>query len=460
MRRRRHGRWREVDGRLIRLFLAVTISVALLTVGLAFLLAPSREGDILVGAVKDPATSRPSTSLTPAITGGGASTTVLSPDLGPVGTGLVGPGLLDANGQPYGAPIPFNAAIEVPAGLIWVLLIGSDARPGQAQAQARADSIHLVAANPATGKATIIGFPRDSYVEIPGRGRDKINSALSLGGPELLAKTINRFTGLPVQYWVLAGFEAFQRVVDEVGGLDMQVPTKMNDRFSGARFNPGYHHFDGAQALAFSRDRHDFGEGDFARSKNHGLVMLAALIKLRAEVGDEVGLRTWVGVAFRHLALDLDLVEALQLLAVARRIDPSNVTNLVLAGRSGSAGRAGSVVYLDAAAAAAVADDVRADAAIGSDPSLPTVPTLVPPSTTSSTFGLPLLPTSTTPTRFTTSTTRFPSSTTTSSVTTPSSLTTSTTRSTTSSTSTSSPSTSSTSTTRPTATTVTTAPAG
>jgi anionic cell wall polymer biosynthesis LytR-Cps2A-Psr (LCP) family protein len=183
-----------------------------------------------------------------------------------------------------------------------------------------------------------------------------------------------------VQYWVVAGFEAFKRVVDEAGGVDVEVPRRMDDWDSGARFQPGFHHFDGEQALAFSRNRHDYADGDLSRSRNQGIVMLAALAKLRAEVGDEGGLRAWLAIAFRHLALDVSAEQALQLLAVARRTDPADVTNLVLPGRGGTAGSQ-SVVYLDAQAAARIADDVRPDAAIGPAKPLPTT-TTAPTTTT------------------------------------------------------------------------------
>ncbi len=249
----------------------------------------------------------------------------------------------------------------MPEGLVWVLLVGSDARPGQDPLRSRADSIHLLAANPATGQATVVGFPRRLVRRDPGHGPGKINTALVLGGPELLARTVNRFMGLPVQLWAVAGFEAFTRVVDELGGIDVEVVQPMDDWDSGAHFKPGYHHFDGARALAFSRDRHEFVDGDLSRSRNQGRLIVATLAKLRSDVGDEGGLRRWLGVAFRHLALDLEAEQALQLLSVARRTDPSDVTNLVLAGRGGMAG-AQSVVYVDAAAAARLADDLRPDA--------------------------------------------------------------------------------------------------
>ena len=401
------------DRRLIGLVIGV-LGVVVLSGGLVVRLAASRDAGVHIGAVKDRRTTLPG-SITGQRGGEGedekggkagkggkdreADVRRVASDDRPGaatsaedGPGIRAPGapgparrpsgrrLLPPSGRPPKGPIPFNASIPVPDGLVWVLLVGSDARPGEPPLRARADSIHLLAANPATGQATIVGFPRDSFVEIPGHGTGKINTALVLGGPELLAKTVNRLTGLPVQLWVVAGFDAFTKVVDEVGGLDVEVRQAMDDWDSGARFLPGHHHFDGQQALAFSRDRHDFPDGDLTRSRNQGVLVLAALAKLRAEVGDEAGLGRWVGVAFRHLTLDIDLEQARRLLAVARRTDPADVTNLVLPGRGGMAG-AQSVVYLDREAAARIVDDLRPDAAIGpAKPPLATTTTTTAPS--------------------------------------------------------------------------------
>ena len=393
---RRHGVDRTVIG-----LMAAVLCLGVLTAGLVLRLASSRDADVHVGAVKDRRTTLPG-----AITGQAGEEVdgvpqgeledhpdaAASVDDGP---GIKPPGaaaearrpsgrrLLAPTARPRQGPIPFNASIPVPEGLVWVLLVGSDARPGEPPLRARADSIHLLAANPATGQATIVGFPRDSFVEIPGHGTGKINTALVLGGPELLAATVNRLTGLPVQLWVVVGFDAFTKVVDEVGGVDVEVRQTMDDWDSGAHFLPGYHHFDGQQALAFSRDRHDFSDGDLTRSRNHGVLVLAALAKLRAEVGDEAALRRWVGAAFRHLALQIDLEQATRLLAVARRTDPAEVTNLVLPGRGGMAGDQ-SVVFLDRAAAARIVDDIRPDAAIGpaKPPVTTTTTTTAPPPTT------------------------------------------------------------------------------
>ena len=76
-----------------------------------------------------------------------------------------------ATGKPWAEPIPFTTDQPVPSGLVFVLVAGSDARPGEDLLHTRADSLHLLCVNPATGQGTLLGFPRDSWVEIPGHGR-------------------------------------------------------------------------------------------------------------------------------------------------------------------------------------------------------------------------------------------------------------------------------------------------
>lgn len=253
---------------------------------------------------------------------------VEAPGLAPPG------GLARATGTGPGAARPFRGAVDVPGDLLFFLVIGSDARPGQDMARTRADSIHLVAVDPVVRRGTILGLPRDSYVPVPGHGRQKINNALAFGGPQLLARTVRELTGLPVSYYALTAFEGLVNMVDELGGLDVHVDKRMNDSASGARFDPGWHHMDGRQVLAYARDRHSFSDGDFTRSANHGKVLLHALEKLRAETEDADQVARWVDVAFRHAGLDMSPSDALRLGIFARTLFPSALRNVVAPGRA------------------------------------------------------------------------------------------------------------------------------
>ena len=276
----------------------------------------------------------------------------------PVAVGLAQP---DASGWPQA--IPFTTSQAVPDNLVFILVAGSDARPNEDLLKTRADSIHLLAVNPATRQGTLLGLPRDAWVEIPGHGRGKINNALALGGPNLLAAAVRRVTGLPVDYYVLTGFVGLTKIVDELGGVDLMVERRMNDKASGARFERGWHHMTGAEALAYSRNRNDVENGDFSRSAHQGNVILAGLAKMRGEVADDGGVARWVEVLLRHAKLDVPLDRLPQLGALARRLDPSRIKNVVAPGKIGSSGGQ-SVVFLTKAAAG-LFEDLRADAVIG-----------------------------------------------------------------------------------------------
>ncbi|MDQ1401968.1 MAG: polyisoprenyl-teichoic acid--peptidoglycan teichoic acid transferase [Actinomycetota bacterium] len=299
-------------------------------------------------------------------------------------------GLLSADGHPYGQVIAFNSNIPVPDHLVFILVLGSDARAGEDMQRTRSDSIHLVAINPRTMQGTVLGFPRDSWVQIPGHGQNKINEALAYGGPNLAAQTVRNLTGLPVDYWVLTGFNGLPAMVDELGGVEVYVDRRMADRNSGAFFEPGWHHFNGSQALAYSRDRHDVPQGDFSRSLNQGNLILAALSKMRAEVGDEEGLGRWIGVLQRHARLqDMSMSDLRVLGALGRRMDVADIRNVVVPGRVGYAGKA-SVVYLGQEAVD-VFNDLRPDAVLGQPrPPATTTTSTSSPSTTTTSSGSPL----------------------------------------------------------------------
>jgi LCP family protein required for cell wall assembly len=238
----------------------------------------------------------------------------------------------------------------VPSGQpMFLLAIGSDARPGRSVTRSLADSLHIIGVNPATGTASILGIPRDSYVPIPG-GASKINASLFRGGPDLTVRTVERLSGIRMDAYVLTAFEGFRRMVTEIGGLEVRVPYPMSDASSGARFRAGPTRFDGPEALAFSRNRHDAPGGDFGRSLNQGSLLVAALRELHEDARkDPLTLYRWVAAGFQHLQTNLGLGEMFDLALAALSIDPSRVRNRVVSGGGGTVGGA-SVVRLGAEA--------------------------------------------------------------------------------------------------------------
>jgi LCP family protein required for cell wall assembly len=243
---------------------------------------------------------------------------------------------------------------------IFVLLLGSDARPGEPIGHERTDSIHVLAINPAKHRASVLGFPRDLYVPIPDHGTDKINSAMFYGGTDLAVRTVEQLTGITLDYWALTSFGGFQGMINGIGGLTVDVPFAMHDSFSRADFEPGVQKLDGGQALAFARDRHSLPEGDFGRTENQGRLMIASLMQFRKEFRkDPSRMLTWLGAGLRNLQTDVPIDELLSLAFTASTINPKHVVNVVVPGTIAMSGNQ-SVVNLTSQAQM-IFDDLKND---------------------------------------------------------------------------------------------------
>ena len=133
---------------------------------------------------------------------------------------------------------------------------------------------------PVSGKPLLISIPRDSYVEIPGYGMNKINAAFSFGGPKLLAQTIQDNTGLYINHFMDIGFGGFVKVVNAVGGVRMCLVHKLYDRASGLHLHRGCQVLNGGEALAYVRDRHDFTTQDLQREQDQRIFLKALLSKV------------------------------------------------------------------------------------------------------------------------------------------------------------------------------------
>jgi LCP family protein required for cell wall assembly len=153
-------------------------------------------------------------------------------------------------------------------GTTW-LLVGSDSRQGltpEQQAElatggdignGRTDTILLVHL-PGFGSSaptTMVSIPRDSYVPIPGYGKDKINAAFAIGGAPLLAQTVEQATGLRLDHYAEVGFDGFAVLVDAVGGVTMCLPEPMSDPLAGIDLPAGCQKLNGRNALGYVRTR-------------------------------------------------------------------------------------------------------------------------------------------------------------------------------------------------------------
>jgi LCP family protein required for cell wall assembly len=139
------------------------------------------------------------------------------------------------------------------------------------------DTLMLVHVSASHRFVQVISLPRDSWVNIPGHGMNKINSALGLGGPQLMVQTIEQATGLTVNDYIEVNFLGFVKVIDALGGVNICLPYAVDDQYSGLHMSAGEHHVDGITALEFARDRHSFPASDLARIQDQQQLISTAL---------------------------------------------------------------------------------------------------------------------------------------------------------------------------------------
>lgn len=266
------------------------------------------------------------------------------------------------------------------------LIVGSDSRDGLSEQTkkdlhagggggSRTDSMMLL--HTGAHGSTMVSLPRDSWVTLPSYldpdtgkryrpARNKLNAAYSLGGPRLLVRTIELNTGLRIDHYAEIGFGGFVGVVDAVGGVEMCVDRNIKDEKSGLDLTTGCHTLDGAQALAFVRQRHQEAEGDLGRSRNQRK-FLAALARQAATPGTALNpLRTYpaLGAALDTLVVDkdMDLPTLLSLSRVMRSVSSGDgrQLNVPVSGHEFSTSK-GSAVQWDAAKAKQLFTELRND---------------------------------------------------------------------------------------------------
>lgn len=235
---------------------------------------------------------------------------------------------------------------------VFILVVGNDARADIGGA--RGDAIHVIGINPTTKQASMIDIPRDTEVAIPGHGRNKVNAAFAYGGIGLQAKAISDLIGIDLSYAITTNFDGFTHLVDELGGIDVDVKDKHTDKnYSGAMFDPGVQHMDGGQALAFSRDRHSFPTSDLKRTENQGTLILSALATLQARNPGITDVFGYLTTLMRHTEIQgMDVPELYSLGQLALSLDPAQIRNVVLPVGSGH----GSNLAVGASAAGLFAD--------------------------------------------------------------------------------------------------------
>ena len=254
--------------------------------------------------------------------------------------------------------------VDLTPDVVWILAVGSDARPGEDMTRTRGDALQLVGMDTRTGAATAIGVPRDSWVDIPGHGYDKINASLYYGGPKLLGETVGDLVGIQPDYVFVSRFPFFEAMVKEIGGIDVTNPVAFSDTYLKPKgFPQGRIHLGGYDAMAFSRIRHDLIRGDFDRSANQQRVLRGIQAKVRANADVPGFLERGVLSVMAHLHTDLSPVELFRLAEAMAQVEPGKITSCVVQGSIGDIGGASVVLpYVDMARR--LGDEARSDATI------------------------------------------------------------------------------------------------
>jgi LCP family protein required for cell wall assembly len=222
---------------------------------------------------------------------------------------------------------------------ITILVLGVDTRPGQSdEVPSRTDVMFLLILDPSTKSAGILGIPRDMWVSVPGHGQGRINEAFTDGGPELAIRTVTSNLGIPIQHYAIINFGAFTQFIDDVGGIDINVPTRIYQEdyspedlpyhFTPKDFKPGWQHMNGEDALAYARIR--IGSSDLDRIDRQQLILNAVLNKATDLRLAPIAFDLWQ--RYRStITTDISDLRAAGLARLATLIGPSRVVALSLA---------------------------------------------------------------------------------------------------------------------------------
>lgn len=220
------------------------------------------------------------------------------------------------------------ALLPQPQGQVSILLLGSDERPDSSSF--RTDTIILLTLR-ADGTASLVSFPRDLYVYIPGFKMARINAPYLYGGFDLLATTFEYNFGIRPQHYVMTNFNGFQSIVNSLGGVDVKVGQTMHAARSGYPdgygFEPGLVHMDGETALWYLRARHE--TSDFDRLRRTQEVLFA--IGQRLLSLDALNHVPEFYEAYKQtVATDLSLEDLLALLPTLKAVNVGNLQRYTL----------------------------------------------------------------------------------------------------------------------------------
>ena len=253
------------------------------------------------------------------------------PVLQTAGSASSGPGEIAAL-NPVSAPTqPFT-----------VLLLGSDDDSKFPPDRLNTQSMILVRVDPSTRQATLLSIPRDLWVPIPEQGTGKISTAYNLGGPDGAIKAVETNFKVHVDDYVWIGLNGLVKLIDKLGGVNLQVTNPVMDDYYPADLNstgdpygyyriavlPGATHMDGVHALQYVRSRHGDIRGDFARSERQQQLLLA--IKAQASHLSVADLPVLASALNGEIKTSVSIERLRALMSIANDFNSRNVHRIVL----------------------------------------------------------------------------------------------------------------------------------
>lgn len=204
----------------------------------------------------------------------------------------------------------------------------------------RSDAMMLIILDPSRGTVRGINIPRDTMVDIPGYGYQKINAANAIGGPRSAVQAVSDLLGVSVDHYIVLNTQGLVDAVNEMGGVTVEVPKRLSYMDWTAKLKidlePGTHTLTGNQAMGFVRFRHD-DLGDIGRIQRQQIFMQAALSKI-------LNPQCWphipalVRIAHRSVLSDLNDAQLLQVFNLIRTVPRSEIQFAMLPGRFGPNG--------------------------------------------------------------------------------------------------------------------------
>jgi LCP family protein required for cell wall assembly len=203
------------------------------------------------------------------------------------------------------------------AGALNILLMGTDNGNGTSIKQEladgqwdsgshRSDTIMLLHVTADRESAYLVSIPRDSYVRIPGHGKDKINAAFSAGGPLLAQRTVEELTNVRIDHLAMIDWASFKDLTTALGGVQVTIPETFTDTKQNRTWEEGTYNIEGAEALAYVRTRYGLENGDFDRIQRQQNFLRAMLKKMLSQgtVSNPVKLTNVLEVLTDNLTVD------------------------------------------------------------------------------------------------------------------------------------------------------------